>query len=263
MQSNSMYSFGDEFQNCPFQHLVGQCDCNDLLGNNSTGQMRKFFFVGSFFKWNQVRRFSSSSAYVKTDYPDKLPKACMRKLTLTQLRELYDIPTLPDIDLAVKTANAAAYAIHTYLEKTPIPQHTRQAFAEFIAWRQRPDARETLFVDAGCGHGWSTVRLARQFPNCDVVGVDRSGVKLSRNAAFRHGGIPRDTPNALLLRADLVHFWRLCWQHKILPHRQYLLYPNPYPKKGHLKVSNSSAFSNVAMNSQSHLRYLSRKKKPF
>ncbi|KAL7560436.1 hypothetical protein ACA910_016182 [Epithemia clementina (nom. ined.)] len=37
--------------------------------------------------------------------------------------------------------------------------------------------------------------------------------------------------SAWLIRADLVDFWRLLYQHQIPVHEHYLLYPNPYPKK--------------------------------
>lgn len=41
--------------------------------------------------------------------------------------------------------------------------------------------------------------------------------------------------NALLLRADLVDFWRLARAADWRLARHYLLYPNPYPKSAHLK----------------------------
>ncbi len=42
--------------------------------------------------------------------------------------------------------------------------------------------------------------------------------------------------NALLVRADLVDFWRLALEAGWAPERHYLLYPNPYPKSAHLKM---------------------------
>ena len=38
----------------------------------------------------------------------------------------------------------------------------------------------------------------------------------------------------MLVRADLVDFWRLLAQYKIRLARHYNLYPNPWPKIGHL-----------------------------
>ena len=40
--------------------------------------------------------------------------------------------------------------------------------------------------------------------------------------------------NALLVRADLVDFWRLLAESGIRLARHYVLYPNPWPKIGHL-----------------------------
>lgn len=45
-----------------------------------------------------------------------------------------------------------------------------------------------------------------------------------------------DTPtNCLLVRADLVDFWRLAHENGWEPVRHYLLYPNPEPKPRHFK----------------------------
>ena len=40
--------------------------------------------------------------------------------------------------------------------------------------------------------------------------------------------------NALLIRADLVDFWRLLADNGVRLTRHYNLYPNPWPKIGHL-----------------------------
>ena len=40
--------------------------------------------------------------------------------------------------------------------------------------------------------------------------------------------------NALFLRADLVDFWRLLGEAGVRLARHYVLYPNPWPKIGHL-----------------------------
>ena len=41
--------------------------------------------------------------------------------------------------------------------------------------------------------------------------------------------------NVLLVRVELVHFWRLWDEQGYVADRHYLLYPNPYPKKARLK----------------------------
>lgn len=112
--------------------------------------------------------------------------------------------------------------------RKPILDYNRRACEQALAaWRGwRPDA--PLILDAGCGVGWSTLRLAEQFPDHFVLGVDQSLDRLSR-------GKPLPLPaNAAFVRADLVDFWRLLQQAGIRLARHYLLYPNPWPKIGHL-----------------------------
>jgi len=123
-------------------------------------------------------------------------------------------------------ARRVARAIENPLRK-PIATHTQQAFEYAHTWLQTQQA--PLILDAGCGVGLSTRRLAEQFPSHAVIGVDRSEDRLSRD----HGELPA---NALLVRADLVDFWRLAEQANWAPERHFLLYPNPYPKAAHLKM---------------------------
>ena len=112
--------------------------------------------------------------------------------------------------------------------RKPVAEHTRAAFREARAWLTAR-SEMPLILDAGCGVGLSTRRLAADFPNHAVIGVDRSESRLSRE----HGPMP---DNALLVRADLVDFWRLALTDGWRPSRHYLLYPNPYPKSAHLKM---------------------------
>ncbi|MBZ9567269.1 MULTISPECIES: tRNA (guanine(46)-N(7))-methyltransferase TrmB [Modicisalibacter] len=128
----------------------------------------------------------------------------------------------PHEDLARRVARALD---HPW--RKPIADHTRHAFdraQDWLAAQGRP-----LLLDAGCGVGLSTRALAARHPDRAVIGVDRSAARLERE----HGALP---DNALLVRADLVDFWRLAlgagWQ----PERHYLLYPNPYPKASQLKL---------------------------
>lgn len=108
----------------------------------------------------------------------------------------------------------------------PPAAHTRDAFDAAAEWLARQGA--PLMLDSGCGVGLSTRRLAQQYPDHAVIGVDRSEQRLSRD----HGELPA---NALLVRADLVDFWRLASAADWRPAHHYLLYPNPYPKSTQLK----------------------------
>lgn len=128
----------------------------------------------------------------------------------------------PHHDLARRVARA----LESPLRK-PIAAHTQQAFEEVHTWYQQ--RQSPLILDAGCGVGLSTRRLAERYPQHAVIGVDRSEDRLGRD----HGDLPA---NARLVRADLVDFWRLAEQAGWAPERHYVLYPNPYPKAGHLKM---------------------------
>ncbi|SHF37357.1 tRNA G46 methylase TrmB [Modicisalibacter ilicicola DSM 19980] len=115
----------------------------------------------------------------------------------------------------------------THPLRKPVAEHTRRAFDEARAWLSAQE--RALILDAGCGTGVSTRRLACAYPDHAVIGIDRSADRLAR----QHGTLP---DNACLVRADLVDFWRLVLAAGWQPARHYLLYPNPYPKSGHLKM---------------------------
>jgi tRNA G46 methylase TrmB len=89
-----------------------------------------------------------------------------------------------------------------------------------------------LVLDAGCGTGESSRRLAERHPESLVIGVDKSADRLAKTAGT---SFPYREGRVLWLRADLTTFWRLAdragWQ---LAHH-YLLYPNPWPKSVHLQ----------------------------
>ncbi|HAA44796.1 MAG: methyltransferase [Halomonas sp. 54_146] len=128
----------------------------------------------------------------------------------------------PHQELARYVSRAQAHPL-----RKPIAEHTQRNFAlaaEWLAGRQTP-----LILDSGCGVGISTRQLAEQFPGHAIIGIDRSEDRLGRD----HGDLPA---NALLVRADLVDFWRLAHQAGWAPEYHYVLYPNPYPKAGHLKM---------------------------
>jgi len=112
--------------------------------------------------------------------------------------------------------------------RKPIADYNRAAFAEAMAAWMQFGRESPLILDAGCGVGWSTLNIAQQFPGHFVLGVDQSIDRLTR-------GKPMELPaNASLIRADLVDFWRLLAENGIRLARHYNLYPNPWPKIGHL-----------------------------
>ncbi len=110
----------------------------------------------------------------------------------------------------------------------PIADYNRGAFALAMAAHEQWQPDAPLILDAGCGVGWSTQRIAETYPDHFVFGVDQSVDRINR-------GKPLPLPaNALLIRADLVDFWRLLAESGIHLARHYNLYPNPWPKIGHL-----------------------------
>jgi tRNA (guanine-N7-)-methyltransferase len=124
-------------------------------------------------------------------------------------------------------ALVARHAAHPF--RKPVTDYNRHAFDQSItAWHAH--GSKPLILDAGCGVGLSTLHLATQFPDHFVIGIDQSADRIERNTQW-----PDDVPdNFICVRADLVDYWRLLLQQRIFPERHYILYPNPWPKIGHL-----------------------------
>jgi tRNA (guanine-N7-)-methyltransferase len=121
----------------------------------------------------------------------------------------------------------ARHAVHPFQQ--PIAEHNRLAFNDSIA-QWRANGSPSLILDAGCGVGLSTMHLADTFPNHFVIGVDQSADRSTRNTEWS-GTVPS---NYIRVRANLVDYWRLLLESGIRPARHYVLYPNPWPKIGHL-----------------------------
>jgi len=125
------------------------------------------------------------------------------------------------------SALVAKHASSTFLK--PVTDYNRDACASSIAaWRAAGAA--PLILDTGCGVGLSTLHLASRYPDHFVIGIDQSEDRLARNT---HWTGPEPL-NLCFVRADLVDYWRLLLEAGIFPARHYLLYPNPWPKIGHL-----------------------------
>jgi tRNA G46 methylase TrmB len=90
-----------------------------------------------------------------------------------------------------------------------------------------------FILDAGCGNGASTFELARRHPQTTVIGVDKSAARLAVGQKQIEAGTA--PPNAVLLRCELVDFWQLAAAANLRCARQFLLYPNPWPKPEHLR----------------------------
>lgn len=88
-----------------------------------------------------------------------------------------------------------------------------------------------LILDAGCGVGESSFNLGKIYQNHFIIGVDQSFKRLERHIESNY--FCKD--NILLLRADLIDFWRLLVENNIMIAKHFILYPNPYPKAKHIK----------------------------
>jgi tRNA (guanine-N7-)-methyltransferase len=112
--------------------------------------------------------------------------------------------------------------------RKPYADYNREALATALAgW----DRQAPLILDAGCGVGHSTIQLARAYPDHWVMGVDQSEDRLTRRKPYPEALMPK---NMVFVRADLVDFWRLLGDEGLKLARHYILYPNPWPKIGHL-----------------------------
>ena len=89
-----------------------------------------------------------------------------------------------------------------------------------------------FLLDSGCGTGRSTQLLAERYPDQLVIGVDQSEARLAKSG-MKHDIIQGQ--NWILLRAELATFWRLLLRDGLIPAAHFLLYPNPWPKAGHMK----------------------------
>ncbi|MDF1820882.1 MAG: methyltransferase domain-containing protein [Alcanivoracaceae bacterium] len=112
----------------------------------------------------------------------------------------------------------------------PVSRHGEQAFEAAARWLERQGC-DGVILDSGCGTGRSSLALAERHPDQAVIGLDQS--------AQRIGVLPRSRQslpaNLLLVRAECADFWRLAESAAWPLSRHYLLYPNPWPKPGHLK----------------------------
>jgi len=109
----------------------------------------------------------------------------------------------------------------------PITEFNKDAFKAAEPYYQR--YQDNLILDSGCGVGESTFNLARAYPESFIIGIDQSASRINCNNDWE---LP---DNALLLRADLVDFWRLAALSGWKLQHHFLLYPNPWPKKKHLQ----------------------------
>lgn len=125
--------------------------------------------------------------------------------------------------------------------RKPFAEHNLRAFEQARQWLDNQP--KALIFDSFCGVGESTLKLAQRYPDCAVVGIDKSAARLNKHHAYRDG----DPDNYLLVQADVDDFWRLANQADWQLQRHFLLYPNPWPKPDQLKlrVQGSPVFADL------------------
>lgn len=135
-------------------------------------------------------------------------------------------------------------SIDNFLERKPIAAHTRAAFADI---KDFIDPSKKIVLDSGCGTARSTLLLGELHPEKQVIGVDRSFVRLNKNTRLANDHVQVSieeeslrpfqavSSNVILVRAELADFWRCCIQEGWHISHHYLLYPNPYPTKARIK----------------------------
>ena len=114
----------------------------------------------------------------------------------------------------------------------PINEHTQQAFNSVVDWLAgwATDGSQALIIDSCCGVGESSVKIAQRFPNAKVIGIDKSKLRTEK-----HEKTLQIPTNCLIVRADVIDFWRLAIAAQWRPSHHFLLFPNPYPKSVHIQ----------------------------
>lgn len=111
--------------------------------------------------------------------------------------------------------------------RKPISHFSESVFATIQDWIKKTD--RPLLLDSGCGTGDSSINLALRYPTHNVLGFDRSEVRLDK-LKNRHT-VP---DNCLVVRADAEDLWRQLLSEGVKLEKHFVLFPNPYPKAAQL-----------------------------
>ncbi len=116
--------------------------------------------------------------------------------------------------------------------KKPVPNEVT-IFLQEIELKIQKLKLKGLILDACCGVGLSAYKLAEKYDDYLVLGIDKSTDRIERKNFFKKS-MPS---NCVLARFSIIDIWiSLSKKNTINVYKQYLLYPNPYPKKKHLKL---------------------------
>ena len=129
----------------------------------------------------------------------------------------------------VHEARGAGRARHAAAPfRKPYADYNRTALAESLhGW----NGRDPVIPRCGLRCGAFDDSAGARNPGHWVIGVDQSADRLARRKPYPEALLPT---NMVLVRADLVDYWRLLCDAGVRLERHYILYPNPWPKIGHL-----------------------------
>lgn len=110
----------------------------------------------------------------------------------------------------------------------PYQSHTQQVFESLVEWLS--DWQGNIVLDSCCGVGESTATLSKLYPDCRVIGVDKSALRVDKHQHYAAEG-----DNYRVVRADVNDLWRLIAAAKWPVIKHCVFYPNPYPKSSQLQ----------------------------
>jgi tRNA (guanine-N7-)-methyltransferase len=118
--------------------------------------------------------------------------------------------------------------------KRPIADFSRRTF-ETILEAINKFGNNSIILDICCGTGESTYNLATLYPSHLIIGIDKSMSRLERNNSFK----AVRPQNILLIRGEVLDlsylFYQAVKQKQVVVFKQFILYPNPWPKEKHFK----------------------------
>ncbi len=126
-------------------------------------------------------------------------------------------------------AYLAKYSLTNY--QRPVASFSKELWEEILGFCQG----KSIIFDLGCGIGESSYNLAKIYPDSYIVGIDKSISRLERKNDFKES----ENERVKLYRGELLDIIPLIYsaysEAKIDIRMIFVLYPNPWPKKHHIK----------------------------
>ena len=88
-----------------------------------------------------------------------------------------------------------------------------------------------LVLEIGCGHGHYLTAFAQQHPDCQCLGVDLVTKRIQKACLKRD---KRKLENLQFLKAEVRELF-MAWPNRLTIDRVFILFPDPWPKKRHIK----------------------------